>query len=193
MQTATSTSTITITATPTNRPGSANGMTPGSADGLTPGLVDGLKPGSADGLTPGSVDSMPPGSVDGLAPESVHSHIKCTEVGDTIATERFCGPAVIDTVINTIGKLPGFKQYMHVFNCAYTYTHSDHALLYYCHCHTLSPVLSSSGHHSDGVACVVLEASEDGLSCCWVPELQAGLSTSLRMVGHTGGVEAAGR
>jgi len=53
-------------------------------------------------------------------------------------------------------------------------------------------VLSSSGHHSDGVVSVALEASEDGLSCCWVPKLQGGLSTSLRMVGHTGGVEAAG-
>ena len=54
-------------------------------------------------------------------------------------------------------------------------------------------MLSNSGHHSDGVACVALEASDDGLSCCWVPELQElGLSTSLRMVGHTGGVEAVG-
>jgi len=26
--------------------------------------------------------------------------------------------------------------------------------------------LSSSGHHSDGVACAALETSEDGLSCC---------------------------
>ena len=53
------------------------------------------------------------------------------------------------------------------------------------------PVLSSSDHHSDDVVCVTLEASEDGLGCCWVPELQGELSTSLRMVGHTGGVEAA--
>ena len=58
--------------------------------------------------------------------------------------------------------------------------------------YTLSPVLSSSGHHSDGVVCAALEATENGLSCCWVPELQGGLTTSLRMVGHTGGVEAAG-
>jgi len=62
----------------------------------------------------------------------------------------------------------------------------------HCHCYTLSPVLSSSGHHSDGVVCVALEASEDGLSCRWLSELQGGLSTSLRMVGHTGGTEAAG-
>ena len=53
-------------------------------------------------------------------------------------------------------------------------------------------VFSSSGHHSDGVVCVTLEVSEDGLSCCWVIELQEGLTTSLRTVGHSGGVEAAG-
>ena len=56
----------------------------------------------------------------------------------------------------------------------------------------LPPVLSSSGHHSDGVVCVTLEASEDDLSSCWVTELQGGLTTSLRMVGHSGGVEAVG-
>ena len=59
------------------------------------------------------------------------------------------------------------------------------------HC-TLPPVFSSSGHHSDGVVCVALEASESGLSCCWVTELQGGLTTSLRTVGHSGGVEAVG-
>ena len=47
-------------------------------------------------------------------------------------------------------------------------------------------------HHSDGIVCVTLEASESGLSCCWVTELQGGLTTSLRMVGHSGGVEAVG-
>ena len=61
-----------------------------------------------------------------------------------------------------------------------------------CPCYTLPPVFSSSGHHSDGVACVTLEVSESGLSCCWVTELQGGLATSLRMVGHSGGTEAAG-
>ena len=49
-----------------------------------------------------------------------------------------------------------------------------------------------SGYHSDGVACVVLEASESGLSCSLVTELQGGLTTSLRTVGHSGSVEAAG-
>ena len=106
MQTATSTSTITITATPTSRPGSANGITPGPVDGLTPGSVDSLAPGSVDSMTPGSV----------------HSHIKCTEVGDTITTERFCGPEVIDTVINTVGRLPGFKQYNNYACIVHIYT-----------------------------------------------------------------------
>ena len=58
--------------------------------------------------------------------------------------------------------------------------------------YTLCLVLSSSGHHSDGVACVTLEVSESDLSCCWVTELQGGLTTSLRMVGHMGGVETVG-
>ena len=53
-------------------------------------------------------------------------------------------------------------------------------------------MLSSSGYHSDGVACVALEVSESGLSCCWVTELQGGLTTSFRMEGHSGGVEAVG-
>ena len=53
------------------------------------------------------------------------------------------------------------------------------------------PVFSSSGHHSDGVVCVALEVTEGGLSCCWVTELQGGLTTSLRMVGYMGGTEAA--
>ena len=64
--------------------------------------------------------------------------------------------------------------------------------LYYKGCYTLPPVLSSSGHHSDMVACDALEVSESGLSSCWVTELQKGLTTSLRMVGHSGGVEAVG-
>ena len=50
----------------------------------------------------------------------------------------------------------------------------------------------SSGYHSDDVVCVAVEVREGGLSCCWVPELQGGLTTSLRMVGHSGGVEATG-
>ena len=62
----------------------------------------------------------------------------------------------------------------------------------HCPCYTLSPVLSSSGHHSDGVVCVTLEVSEGGLSCCWVTELLGGLITSLRTVGHSGSVEAVG-
>ena len=53
-------------------------------------------------------------------------------------------------------------------------------------------MFSSSGHHSDDVASVVLEASEDGRVCCWVTELQGGLTTSLGTVGHSGGVEAVG-
>ena len=56
----------------------------------------------------------------------------------------------------------------------------------------LSPVFSSSGYHSDGVVCVALEVSEGGLVCCWVTELQGELTTSLRMVGHSGCVEAVG-
>ena len=44
--------------------------------------------------------------------------------------------------------------------------------------------------NSDGVACTTLEVSESGLSHCRVTEQQKGLATSLRTVGHTGGVEA---
>ena len=62
--------------------------------------------------------------------------------------------------------------------------------LYYKGCYTLPPVFSSSGHHSDMVACVALEVSEGGLSCCWVTELQGKFTTSFRTVGHSGGVEA---
>ena len=61
-----------------------------------------------------------------------------------------------------------------------------------CPCYTLPLVFSNSGHYSDGVACVVLEVSENGFSCSWVTELQGRLTTSLRTVGHTGGVEAVG-
>ena len=57
------------------------------------------------------------------------------------------------------------------------------------HC-TFPPVFFGSGHHSDGVVCVAVEVSESGLRCCWVTELQRGLATSLRTVGHSGGVEA---
>ena len=74
-----------------------------------------------------------------------------------------------------------------ILYCIYTWHWKIH-----CQCYTLPPVLSSSGHHSDGVACVTLEASEGGLICCWVTELQGGLITSLRTVSHSGGVEAAG-
>ena len=62
----------------------------------------------------------------------------------------------------------------------------------YCSCYTLPPVSSSSGQYSDGVVCVALESSESGLICCWVAELQKGLTTSLRTVGHSGSVEAVG-
>ena len=62
----------------------------------------------------------------------------------------------------------------------------------HCHCYTLPPVFSSSGHHSDGVVSVTLEVSESGLSCCWVADVQGGPITSLRTVGHSGGVEAVG-
>ena len=44
--------------------------------------------------------------------------------------------------------------------------------------------------NSDGVACTTLEGSESGFSSCRVTELQEGLTTSLRTVDHTGGVEA---
>ena len=43
--------------------------------------------------------------------------------------------------------------------------------------------------NTDGVACTAMEVSESGLGCCWVTELQEGLTTSLRTVGHSGGVE----
>ena len=62
----------------------------------------------------------------------------------------------------------------------------------HCHCYFLAPVPSGSGHHSNGIVSVALKVSESSLSCCWVTELQGGLTTSLRMVGHSGGVEAAG-
>ena len=53
-----------------------------------------------------------------------------------------------------------------------------------------SPVSSSSGYHSDGVVRAALEVSEDGLSCCWVTEVYKRLTTSHRMVGHSGAIEA---
>ena len=53
-------------------------------------------------------------------------------------------------------------------------------------------MFSGSGHHSDGIVCVALEVSESGVGCCWVTELQGGPTTSLRTVGHSGGVEAVG-
>ena len=62
----------------------------------------------------------------------------------------------------------------------------------HCLCFILPPVLSSSGNHSDGVVSVALEVSESGLIYCWVTELQEGLTTSLRTIGHSGGVEAVG-
>ena len=62
----------------------------------------------------------------------------------------------------------------------------------HCAFYTFPPVLSRNGHYRDGVGCVALEASESGLSYCWITELQGGLITTLWTVGHTGGVEAAG-
>ena len=62
----------------------------------------------------------------------------------------------------------------------------------HCSFYTFPLVFSRNGHYSDGVACVTLEASESGLSCCWVTELQGELITTLWTVGHTGGNEAAG-
>ena len=50
---------------------------------------------------------------------------------------------------------------------------------------SLSPVSSSSGHHSDGVVCVALEVSEDGLSCSWVTELQGGHTMHLPQYGRS--------
>ena len=61
----------------------------------------------------------------------------------------------------------------------------------HCPCHTHPLMFTSSGYHGDGVICVTLEASESGLICCWVTELQGGLITSLRMICYSGGVEAA--
>ena len=59
-------------------------------------------------------------------------------------------------------------------------------------CYPLAPVFSSSSHHSDGIVYVALEVSESSLSCCWVTELQGRLITSLKIVGHSGSVEAVG-
>ena len=53
-------------------------------------------------------------------------------------------------------------------------------------------MFSSSGHHSDVVTCYALKVSEDGFSWSGVTELQGGLNTSLRTVGHTSGVEETG-
>ena len=79
-------------------------------------------------------------------------------------------------LLNTVRKVPAIK---------YTLLCKKH-----CPCYTLPLVFSSRGHHSDGVAPVVLEASEGGFSYCWVTELQGELTTSHWMVGHSGGVEA---
>ena len=87
-----------------------------------------------------------------------------------------------------------------IYYCGLIYTNFTHACWgiatlqwkIHCYCYALPPVFSSSGHNSDGVVCVTLEVSEGGVSCCWVTELQEGLTTSLRMVSHMGGVEAAG-
>ena len=51
---------------------------------------------------------------------------------------------------------------------------------------------SSSGHDSDDIVCVTLtlEVSEGDLSSCWVTELQRGLTSSLRTVGHINVAEA---
>ena len=73
MQAAASTSTITITATPASRPGSGDILSPGSADG------HGLVPGLGDGVGPGPVNEL----------------VKYTEVGNSTAAERLCGPVVI--------------------------------------------------------------------------------------------------
>ena len=78
------------------------------------------------------------------------------------------------------------------------YNHNKHRPLSFQYtlllkkCYTLLPAITSTGHHSHGVVCAALEVSESGLSCCWVTELQGGLTTSLRMVAHSGGVEAVG-
>ena len=42
----------------------------------------------------------------------------------------------------------------------------------HCSCYTVPPVFSSSGHHSDGVVCVIPEVSESNPSCSRVTELQ---------------------
>ena len=75
--------------------------------------------------------------------------------------------------------------------CELSHIHTSYTLQQYA-CYTLPPVCSSSGHYSDGIVFVALEVSEGGFICCQVTELQGGLTTSLRMVGHAGGVEAVG-
>ena len=87
----------------------------------------------------------------------------------------------------TISRLYVIGECIQLHILTHTFQWSKNSL-----CYTLSPVSSSSGHHSDGVVCVVPEASEGSLSCCWVTELQEGLTTSLRTVGHSGGAEAVG-
>ena len=77
------------------------------------------------------------------------------------------------------------REYMYVHT---SWWHKNH----FGDTRVLPLVFSSSGHHSNGVACVTLEVSEGGSSCCWVTELQEGLCTSLRTVGDSGGVEAVG-
>ena len=103
------------------------------------------------------------------------THVRCIDVEESTAAEKFRGPKVINTVITTN---TGFQLFQYT--------------LYWKKCYPLPPVFSSSGYHSDGVACVAQKVSEGGLSCCWVAEVQGGPTTSLRMVGHMGGVETVG-
>ena len=94
-----------------------------------------------------------------------------------------------ETCICVIGKMTNIPF-------VYSYVKSDRYTLKFTlqqyACYTLPPVFFNSSYYSDGIVCVALEVSESGFICCRVTELQGGVTTSLRMVGHSGGVEAVG-
>ena len=106
------------------------------------------------------------------------THVKCIEVGDSTDAETFCRSTVIEIMTIVL------SQQIHAGH------YSLHTLQLKACYSPLSPVFSSSSHHSDGIVYVALEVSQNGLSCCWVTELQVGFTTSLRTVGHMGHVEA---
>ena len=121
------------------------------------------------------------------------TQVRCTEVGDSTVAERFCGPEGTGNKklrIFVCTQLHVSLQYLRRKKNVFS-TNSEFTLQWKKH-DLLSLMFSRSGHHSDSVVCVTLEVSEDGLSCCWVTELQGGLTASLRMVSDGGGVEAVG-